>query len=162
MRFLIKQKFFTFGDDFTIKDEAGVEHFIVRGKVFALGDKLRMYTMDGTELFYIEQKLFRFLPEYTIYHAGQPVASIKKEFSFFKPKFNIQSTLGDFTIEGNFWGMEFSILKSGRPVAQVSKKWFSWTDTYGVDIADTEDYAFMLCLVIVIDQVLHDNNRNNS
>jgi pilus assembly protein CpaF len=77
-----------------------------------------------------------------------------------KPR-NISGTLGDFAIEGNFWGMEFSILKSGRQVAQVSKKWFSWNDTYGVDIADTEDYAFILCLVIVIDQVLHDNNRNN-
>jgi uncharacterized protein YxjI len=161
MRFVIKQKFFTFGDDFTIKDEMGIEHFVVKGKVFALGDKLRMYAIDGTELFYIEQKLFRFLPEYTIYHREQPVAIIKKEFSFFKPRFTISSTLGDFAIEGNFWGMEFSILKSGRQVAQVSKKWFSWNDTYGVDIADTEDYAFILCLVIVIDQVLHDNNRNN-
>ena len=74
MRFVIKQKFFTFGDDFTIKDEMGIEHFVVKGKVFALGDKLRMYAIDGTELFYIEQKLFRFLPEYTIYHREQPVA----------------------------------------------------------------------------------------
>ncbi|HHV96290.1 MAG TPA: hypothetical protein GXX37_07440 [Clostridiaceae bacterium] len=162
MRFIVKQKIFTFGDDFTIKDEMGVDRFLVKGKVFALGDKLRMYTIDGTELFYIEQKLFRLLPEYTIYYRGQPVAVVKKEFSFFKPRFNISSTLGDFTIEGNFWGMEFTILKSGRPVAQVSKKWFSWSDTYGVDIADTEDYAFILCLVIVIDQVLHDNNINNS
>ena len=161
MRFVIKQKIFTFGDDFTIKDENGNEHFRIKGKVFALGDKLRMYTMDGVELFYIEQKLFRFLPEYTIYDAGQSVATVKKEFTFFKPKFNITSTIGDFTIEGNFWGMEFSILKSGIPVAQVSKQWFSWSDTYCVDVADNEDYAFMLSLVIVIDQVIHDNNRNN-
>ena len=79
MRFIVKQKFFAFGDDFTIKDEMGVDRFLVKGKVFALGDKLRMYTMDGTELFYIEQKLFRLLPEYTIYLKGQPVAVVKKE-----------------------------------------------------------------------------------
>jgi len=69
--------------------------------------------------------------------------------------------MGDYSIDGNFWGMEFSILKSGTPVAQVSKRWFSWSDTYGVDISDDEDYAFILSLVIVIDQVIHDNNRNN-
>ena len=31
------------------------------------------------------------------------------------------------------------------------------SDTYGVDIADDEDYGFILALVIVIDQVLHDD-----
>ena len=36
MRFIVRQKVFSFGDNFTIKDETGNEHFIVRGKVFAL------------------------------------------------------------------------------------------------------------------------------
>jgi uncharacterized protein YxjI len=162
MRFLIKQKIWTLGDNFIIKDEFGNEHFIVKGKVFALGKKLKIYNMQGVEIFYIEQKLFRFLPEYTIYSSGQDIATIKKDFTFLKPKFSISSILGDFTIDGSVWGMEFTILKSGEPVAQVSKKWFSWSDTYGVDIADNEDYAFILSLVIVIDQVIHDNNHNNS
>ena len=162
MRFIVRQKVFSFGDNFTIKDETGNEHFIVRGKVFALGDKLRIYNMQGQELFYIEQKLFRFLPEYTIYQSGQPVATVKKQFTFFKPRFTIWSAYGDFTIEGNFLGMDFSIYKNGKHVAQVSKRWFSWGDTYGVDIADDENYGFLLALVIVIDQVIHDNNHNNS
>ncbi|NSW90479.1 MAG: LURP-one-related family protein [Firmicutes bacterium] len=162
MRFVVKQKIFSFGDNFTIKDEYGNDHFIVRGKVFALGDKLRLYNLQGDELFYIEQKLFRFLPEYTIYHLGQAVATVKKEFTFFKPRFNISSASGNYTIDGNFWGMEFSILKNGLPVAQVSKRWFSWGDTYGVDIVDSEDYAFIISLVIVIDQVIHDRNHNKT
>ncbi len=162
MRFLVRQKIFSFGDNFTIKDEYGNDHFMVRGKVFALGDKLRLYNMAGQELFYIEQKLFRFLPEYTIYSSGQPIATVKREFTFFKPRFNISSTMGDFTIEGNFLGMDFSILNNGRLVAQVSKRWFSFSDTYGVDIVEGEDYAFLLALVIVIDQVIHDNNHNKS
>lgn len=162
MRFIVKQRIFSFGDNFTIKDEAGNDCFTVRGKVFALGDKLRIYDMQGHELFYIEQRLFRFLPEYTIYQFGRPVATVKKQFSLFKPRFNIWSAYGDFTIEGNFLGMDFSIYKNGKHVAQVSKRWFSWGDTYGVDIADDENYGFLLALVIVIDQVIHDNNHNNS
>jgi len=162
MRFVVKQKIFTFGDDFTIKDEFGNDHFIVKGKVFSLGDKLRIYNLQGIELFYIEEKIFRLLPEFTIYQEGTPVAKVKKEFTFFRPRFNISSVFGNYTIDGNFWGMDFRILKDGAPVAVVSKKWFSWRDTYGVDIADSENYAFILALVIVIDQVLHDNNHNNS
>ena len=162
MRFVVRQKIFAFGDNFVIKDEYGKEHFMVKGKVFALGDKLRVYDMAGQELFYIEQKLFRFLPEYTIYQSGRPMAKVKKEFTFFKPKFNITSDLGDFVIQGNYWAMDFSILKNGNLVASVSKKWFSFADTYGVDIVKGEDYGFLITLVIVIDQVLHDNNHNNS
>lgn len=162
MRFIVRQKIFSFGDNFTIKDQYGKDHFTVKGKVFAIGDKLRIYDMAGRELYYIEQKLFRLLPEYIIYQGGQPVAKVKKEFTFFRPKFNITSTLGNFTIEGNFLGMDFSIRKNGRHVAQVSKRWFSFADTYGVDIVEGEDYGFLLALVIVIDQVIHDDNHNNN
>lgn len=160
MRFIVKQKIFSFGDNFIIKDDQGNDRFIVRGKVFTLGDKLRIYDMQGQELFYIEQKLLRLLPEYTIYKSGQAVATVKKEFTFFRPRFSIWSVYGNYTIQGNFWGMDFSILKNGRQVAQISKRWLSFRDTYSVDIVD-DDYAFILALVIIIDQVLHDDNHND-
>lgn len=162
MRFIVRQKIFSFGDSFTINDEMGNPCFRVQGKVFAIGDKLRMYDMQGNELVYIEQKLFKLLPEYTIYYNGMPAARVKKEFTLFKPRFNIESFIGNYTIEGNFWGMDFNVLKDGRIAARVSKSWFSLRDTYGVDISDEEDYAFILALVIVIDQVIHDNNHNNN
>jgi uncharacterized protein YxjI len=162
MRYAVKQKIFSFGDSFTIRDEAGNDCFTVKGKVFSLGDKLRIYDMGGKELVYIEQKLFRFLPEYSIYYDGQLYATVKKEFTFFKPKFKIHSPLAEYDAEGNVWGMDFSILRNGKLAALVSKKWFAWSDTYGVDIYEGEDPVFMLALVIVIDQVIHDENHNNS
>lgn len=161
MRYQIKQKFFSFGDNFTIKNENNQDQFIVRGKVFSFGDKLRVEDLAGNELIYIEQKIFRFLPEYHFYSYGRLIAVVKKELTFFKPKFYINSELGYYQIEGDFFGHEFRILKDGRVVVTVSKKWFSFTDTYMVDVNDNENQAFMLALVIVIDQVLHDDNRNN-
>lgn len=164
MRFAIKQKIFSFGDNFTIRDEVGNDCFYVKGKVFSWGDKLRIFDMQGNELVYIEQKLFRFLPEYNIYYEGKLYATVKKEFTFFKPRFQIHSAIARYSAEGNVWAMDFNIIRDGRLAAQISKRWFSWSDTYGVDIADGEDVPLMLALVIVIDQVLHDNqgNSNNS
>jgi len=162
MKYAIKQKIFSFGDNFTIRDEYDNDCFIVKGKVFSFGDKLRIYDMDGRELVYIEQKLFKFLPEYNIYYSGQLFATVKREFTFFKPKFRISSPIAEYQAEGNVWGMNFNILRDGRQVAEVSKRWFAWSDTYGVDITDEEDPVFILALVIVIDQVIHDNNHNNS
>ena len=162
MRYAIKQKIFSFGDKFAIRDENGNECYQVKGKVFALGNKLRIYDMADNELIYIEQKLFRFLPEYHIYYMGQLYATVKKEFTLFRPKFRIHGVHAAYRAEGNVWALDFDILRDGQLAAQVSKRFFAWSDTYGVDISDGEDPVFMLALVIVIDQVLHDNNHNNS
>lgn len=162
MRYKIRQKIFSFGDNFTIKNENDEPMFIVKGKVFALGDKLSLQDLNGNELFYIEQKLFKFLPEYSIFQNGVQVAKVKKEFTFFKPRFNIDSNFGKYEMTGDIFSYNFQVLKNGRSVAAVSKKFFSFADTYGVDIDSQENQAFMLALIIVIDQVIHDNNHNNN
>lgn len=160
MRYLIKQKIFSIGDKFTIRDENENPRYEVVGKVFTLGKKLDLYDIQGNHLIYIEQKLFRFLPEYNIYRDGVFLAQVKKEFTFFKPRFNIDSQYGNFDIDGDVFAHEFNIYKDGRIVASVSKKWISWSDTYTVDINNEEDQAFILSLVIVLDQVHHDNTGN--
>jgi len=99
LRYQIREKIFSFGDDFTIKDEFNNDIFIVKGKVFSFGDKLRIYDMNRSEIVYIEQKLFKFLPEYNIYLYGEHVARVKKEFTFFRPRFDIESNMGDYVIE---------------------------------------------------------------
>ena len=159
MIFQVREKIFSFGDDFTITDEQGNDVFVVKGKVFSLGNKLHLYNMNGQELFYIEQKLFKMLPEYTIFSQGNDVARVKKKFTFFGSKFIIDSVYGEFDIQGEPFNHNFSVIKNGRVVADVSKRFFSFSDTYGVDVMNSEDYGFILALIIVIDQTLHDGNN---
>lgn len=159
MKYLVRQKVFSFRDSFTIKNEFGDDCFNVYGKILSFGNKLTLTDLQGRELYYIEQRLFRLLPEYTIYQNGVPVANVKRIFRLFRPSFNITSNYGDFNIDGNLWAYDFSIFKNGVPVAIISKKWFSFSDTYGVSINDNEDAAFMLALVIVLDQVYHDGKK---
>jgi uncharacterized protein YxjI len=40
MRYVMKQKLFSWGDDFVIKDESGGDAFFVDGKAFSLGKQL--------------------------------------------------------------------------------------------------------------------------
>lgn len=162
MRYKIKQKIFSFGDSFYVKDEKDNDVFRVQGKVFALGDKLKIYDMQGIELIYIQQKLLKLLPEYSLFRNGSIIARVKKELSFFRPKFVIESTMGNYKIEGEIFSHDFCITKERRTVATVNKKWVSLRDSYGVQIDDNEDQAFMVALVIVIDQVIHDNNHNDN
>jgi len=49
----------------------------------------------------------------------------------------------------------------GGPVANVSKRYFSWTDTYGIDIADGEDDVTLLASIIVIDLCCHGDKKRH-
>lgn len=162
MKYLVRQRLFTFNDSFYITNEQKRPVFQIEGKIFSLGNKLNIYDMNGNKLIYIEQKLFRFLSEYEIYQGNRLIASIKKKLSFFRPKIDIVSDYGDFHIRGNIFAYDFSILRDERVIAEVNKKLISFSDTYLVDVAEGERDDFILSLVIVIDQIFHDNNHNNS
>ncbi|CAF3900685.1 unnamed protein product, partial [Rotaria magnacalcarata] len=71
-------------------------------------------------------------------------------------KFSVTSKLGTFKISGNFRAQDFKIKKDGQLVATVSKKFFSFHDKYGVKIERDQDAPFILCLVVVLDEVTHD------
>ena len=159
MRYKIRQRIFSFGDSFTIKDQNDNDRFEVQGKVFSIGNKLKIFDMTGNELVYIEQEMFHMFPTYNIYINGSPAACVKKELSFFKPSFTIESNQGNYTIDGDIFSHEFEILKGDLRAAYVSKGWFSFSDSYGAEISESENQAFMLALIIVIDQILFDKKK---
>lgn len=162
MRFIVKQKILSLADSFVIHDENNNPYYKVVGRLFSLGDQLIMYNMNNQEQIYIKQKLFKFLPEYHLFQDSRCVAVVKKEFTFFKPRFNIVSDYGKYTVDGDFFGYNFSILKNGNRVASVSKAFFSFRDTYSINIISKQEEALLLAICIVIDQALHDKNHNNN
>lgn len=163
MKYIVREKIFSIGDKFTIKNSSGEDVFQVTSKVLTIGDKLRILDMQGREHIYIEQKLLKFLPEYNIFQGDNLIAQVKKKLTFFNHKFVIESVMGDYEVEGNIVAHDFSIIKNGRQVARIKKAWLSWSDCYEVDIESFENPAFILALVIVVDQVIYDdkNNHNN-
>jgi uncharacterized protein YxjI len=159
MRYRIKEKVFSLGDKFTIKSQFGQDVYQVAGQFLSIGQKLRLMDMSGREAVYIEEKVFRFMPEYSIYMGGNRVANVKKKIRLFSHEFVIDSTMGNYSIEGDIFAHDFSIYKDGRAVAWANKEWISLGDAYEVEISDSENQAFMLAMIIVIDQAIHDNKR---
>lgn len=159
MKYIIREKIFSFSDRFIVKDENNNPIYEVVGKILSIGNKLDLYDMKGKKLLYIEQKLLRFLPEYTIYKDGNIIARINKELTFFKPRFRIESQFGKFSIDGDVFQHDFNILQNGKPVAWINKKWVTMSDTYSVDICYEEDQAFILAMVIVLDQIFYDDKN---
>lgn len=160
MRYVLKQKMFTFGDDFAIKDQNGDDCYFVDGKVFSVGDKLLFQDMQGNELASIEQKLLSIGKTYRIIRDGRPMATVKKKmFTLFREAFDVEdAAAGELDAQGDFFDREYEFTRDGRLIASVSKRFFTWTDTYGVDIAEGEDDVLILACVIVIDLCCHDED----
>jgi uncharacterized protein YxjI len=163
MRYVMKQKLFCWGDDFTIKNEAGQDAFFVDGRAFSIGNKLSFQDLQGNELAFIRQKLLAWGPTYEVTRGGQLLAVVKKQlFTLFRCKFTVDVPgPDDLEAQGNFLDMEYSFTRAGRQVAEVSKRWFSWTDTYGVDIAEGEDQVLILAATVVIDMVCHADAKRD-
>jgi uncharacterized protein YxjI len=88
---------------------------------------------------------------------------VKKElFTFFHCRFTVDVPgPDDLEAEGNFLDREYTFSRGGQSVAQVSKQWFTWADTYGVDITDGEDEVLILASTVVIDMVWHADNKRH-
>lgn len=161
MRYVIKEKFWSWGNDFHIYNEAQEPVLFVDGEAFSWGDKLSVQDMQGNELAFISQKLWSFKPKYEIFRNGQLFAEVVKEFTWFNQKFTLDVPgPNDYSVDGSFWLHDYSFTRQGRVVAKVSKEYWTWADTYGIDIVDGEDDVAILCTAIVIDQVLHDGDND--
>jgi len=157
----MRQKLFAFGDDFTIKDQNDRDVFFVDGKAFSFGKKLSFQNMEGHELVFIRQKLLSWGPTYELSRDGVVAAVVKKElFTFFSCRFEVDVPgPDDLSAAGDFMHHEYTFSRGDSAVATVSKEWFTFADTYGVDIADGEDDVLILASTVVIDMACHERDR---
>lgn len=149
MKLLFKQRLFSWFDSYDIYDEAGNTVFTVKGEL-AWGHLLRIYDAIGNDVGYIKERVFTFLPKFEIYLGDNYMGCISKEFTFFKPKFNID--YNGWTVDGDWFEWDYSIFNSSvQTVATVSKEIWNWTDTYVIDVQDPNDAICVLMLVLAID-----------
>lgn len=149
MKLLFKQRFFSWFDSYDIYDEAGNTVFVVKGEL-AWGHLLRIYDANGQEIGYIKEKILTWLPKFEMYIGDQYAGCIKKEFTFFVPKYDID--YNGWHVEGDLFEWDYTILNAaGQSIASVSKQIWNWTDTYVIDVANPQDALCALMLVLAID-----------
>ena len=158
MRYLLKQRLFSLGGSFQVRNERSEQVFSVEGAPFSFGRQLTFRDAGGGELAFIRQKLLSWGPTYEIYRDGRLFAEVRKElFSFFRHVFTIDVPgPDDLTAEGDFFELDYAFSRGGATVAVVSRGWFSVPDAYGVEIADGEDDVLILAAAVVIDMVRAD------
>ena len=159
MKLYIKQKVFSWGDKFTVKDASGTDRYFVEGEVFSFGKKLHVYNGSHHEKAYIKQELLTWMPRYSVYVDGTQIAQVVRKFTFLFPKYSIEGP--GWEVDGDFFSHEYRITKSGRSIATISKQWMTWGDSYELDIVDGVDAITALAVVLAIDAVIESQNNNN-
>ncbi|WAA08901.1 LURP-one-related/scramblase family protein [Fervidibacillus albus] len=156
----IKQKVFSLGEKFTVKDENGQDLYFVEGSFLKIPKTFTITDSTGKEVAHITKKMFSFLPTFYVEVNGQEELTIKKLFSFFKPRYTVDSA--GVEVHGNWWEMEFQVMQHGHVVGEVSKEWFTWGDSYKVKIYNEEMEHLMIAFVVAIDCVKADEAAASS
>lgn len=156
MKLNIKQKVFSFNEKFFILDENGNEKYYVEGEVFTIGKKLHLYSLKEEEIAYIHQKVLALLPHYFVSVEGKDEIEVEKKIHI-TPKFVVEDL--NWEIEGDFLAHEYDIKKGDEIIASVSKKWFSWGDSYEIDVKNDNNVIMALSMVLVVDADLSNQDR---
>ena len=158
MRLYMKEKVFSWNERFTVKDENGWDKYYVEGEFFSLGKKLHLLGAHGEEVAFIQQRLFTLMPRFSVTVAGRELAEIRKEFTLFFQRYVIDG-LG-WEIDGDVWAHDYVIRKNGRTIVCITKEWFTWGDSYVLDIQDPADELVALAVVLTVDCVAEASQNN--
>lgn len=149
MKLLFKQRFFSWFDSYDIYDEAGNTVYTVQGQL-SWGHCLKIFDSAGNELGTVKERIFTFMPKFELYLGEQYWGCISREFTFFKPKYNIDCN--GWQIDGDWVEWNYTILgQAGETVAVISKELWNWTDTYVIDVAQPQNALCVLMFVLAID-----------
>lgn len=81
MKLYIKQKVFSIGAKFSVKDENGNDKYFVEGEILTLGRKLHIYDINNNEVAFVRQKLLTFMPKFTVEVGGEEIAEIVRQLT---------------------------------------------------------------------------------
>lgn len=158
MKLYIKQKVFAWSDTFVVKDELGNDKYFVKGEFLSLGHKLHVYNNLDQEVGYISQRLLTLMPRFDLTVNGEFIGQLVKKFRFFQHSYYVDGT--SLELEGEFLAHEYSLSRNNQIIMTISKEWFTWGDSYVLDILNPEDELLCLCVTLAVDCEMCSSNNS--
>jgi uncharacterized protein YxjI len=161
-RYKIRQKLFSIGDDFWIENQDGQKVFKVDGKALRLRKTLIFEDIKGNKLCQIQERWLPIKETMEIEDPnGKQMAVVKKALiTPLRDKWDVKVKDGpDLDVQGDILDHEYAIKQGWNKVAEVSKKWFRLTDTYGVQVDPGQNDILILAIAVAIDMMAHDDDK---
>ncbi|KQX77786.1 MULTISPECIES: LURP-one-related/scramblase family protein [Streptomyces] len=163
MRLLVRERLFAIGDDYWIEDADGHKVFLVDGKAMRLRDTFELKDADGRVLVDIRQKLISLRDTMIVERDGAELAKVKrKRLSLLRNHYRVTLVDGtELDVSGKILDREFAIDYDGELLAQISRRWLTVRDTYGIDIVREDADVPLLVAVAVCVIVLADKEKDD-
>lgn len=154
--YVIRERFFSIGDDFDVLDEHGNKVFHVDGKVLSVRNRVVIEDPAGQEVATLHRHLVSLRPTYEIRIGGEKAAEVRKKlFTPFREKFTIDVPgPDDLEMKGDLLDHEYVIERGGEEVAAVSKRWLTIRDTYAVQVTAGVEPLLIIGAVLALDLAL--------
>ncbi|MEW1586445.1 LURP-one-related family protein [Micromonospora vinacea] len=161
LMFVIRERFFSIGDDFDVLDEHGAKVFHVDGKVLSVRNKVVIEDTSGQEVATLHRHLVALRPTYEIRIGGEKAAEVRKKLlTPFRDKFTIDVPgPDDLEMKGDLLDHEYVIERDGTEVAAVSKRWLTIRDTYAVQVTAGVDPLLIIGSVLALDLALNRDKK---
>lgn len=158
VRYQMRQKLVSIGDDYWIANADGERVYRVDGKALRLRDTLEIEDAHGTKVCRIQTRVLHIRDSMAILDAdGEQLALVHKALiSPLRERWKVDLP-GDreWKVQGNVVDHEYEIEDDGRKIAEITKRWFRVRDTYGVEIAPDQTPALVLAVAIAVDAMSH-------
>jgi uncharacterized protein YxjI len=158
VRYQMRQKLVSIGDDYWIENDAGERVFRVDGKAMRLRNTLDLEDAAGTKLCRIQTRVLHLRDSMAIEDPdGNRLALVHKALiSPLRERWKVDlADDQEWKVQGNVLDHEYELEADGRKIAEISKKWFRVRDTYGVEIAPDEDAVLALAVTVAVDTMTH-------
>lgn len=160
MKLFIKNKFASLKGSSKVTNENNDEIFKVKGKFFSISRKKKIYDMQGNLLFIVKNKIFNWFKHssYIINSSGQKLAKVTNRF--WGGGFDVLGYTDEISIEG-YTLSGFTIIKNGQTIGTVTCNFFSLVDNFEVIVQDNEEPAFLVALIIAMDNIKDRKAKNH-
>ncbi|WP_411081549.1 LURP-one-related/scramblase family protein [Streptomyces sp. cmx-18-6] len=159
MRLLVRERLFAIGDDYWIEDVDGRKVFLVDGKAMRLRDTFELKDETGQVLVELRQKLVSLRDTMLIERGDEELARVRrKRLSLLRNHYRVTLVDGtEMDVSGKILDREFAIEYDGELLAQISRRWLTIRDTYGIDVVrEDADIALLIavamCVIVLADK----------
>ncbi|MCL2508984.1 MAG: hypothetical protein FWF05_07400 [Oscillospiraceae bacterium] len=155
MKLYIKQKALSWRCRFSVTDSSGQPRWFAEGEFFSFTHKLHVYDASGNEVAVVYRENWTFLNQkYHIELAAKQHFTLVKEFAFFKNRFYLEGL--PWRMNGDFFAHDYFLYDQAGEIMHISKEWFTWGDSYVLDIHNSEHELICLCIMLAVDNMVED------
>jgi len=161
VKFYISPTHFASQREFIIRDEDQNKLFRVKGRFLLSLRWLKMRDMNDSFIYGVRKHFtVGFIRRYQITDdERKTVATIKRAYGFFRPKFTLTIADETYSVEGSLYQHRFEIQKDGETYAKISKSVFMFGDAFEIEVLHERNPLLFLFLIVTIDQFLHERKK---